>query len=149
MACTWHSAACKSKVESVEYILAQFSKPQYWQTRLVQRRKAKTVWTVEKALLVREKDYTIRNPGMRNSGAWLWRQVFQALKLDKRNGLFCLASHSLDRAEIGLDRAQQSELNRRCADVLVICVIRGCDGGRCLLGVWLPVSLLGGERYLR
>lgn len=31
--CTWHSAACKSEVELVEYTLAQFSKPQPWQSR--------------------------------------------------------------------------------------------------------------------
>lgn len=80
VACTWHSAACKSKVEPVEYILAQFSKPQHWQTRLVQRRKAKTVWTVEKALLVRERNYTICNPGMRNSGAWLWLSGVPSIK---------------------------------------------------------------------
>lgn len=29
------------------------------------------MWTMENALLVREKDYTVCNPGMRNTGAWL------------------------------------------------------------------------------
>lgn len=39
---------------------------------LVQRERAKIMWTVERVYLMKEKDYTICNPGMRSIGAWLW-----------------------------------------------------------------------------